>query len=314
MTEAAKPILKDTKIETLLQSHRELITIDSSMSVPAALKILVNNNIYGAPVVDSTTGHFYGFVDLIDVVTTIVSIFDFQGKSNNDDFYSLLEQVEQFDQTAVEQITDLSKRNPFCPILRTATLHEALQMIRQTGAHRMPVLDGQRLTNILTEFDIVNHVTHNLHHLGEFCNKTLADLDLGRKEVVTVYTDTPALEAFRLMLEKKISGLAVINREEGTLFSNLSARDIKLIAGEALFTKLFKTVKEFIQDVRSTSNEAYFPIVYVSPDAKIRDVMVKLVSTRMHRLYVVDESVRPVGVVSLGDLTTAVSEYENTLQ
>jgi len=264
--------------------------------------------------VDSSTGHFYGFVDLVDVVTTIISILDYQGPNHkDDDFYTLLEQVEHFDQTGVEQVTDLSKRNPFCPIFKSASLHDALQLVRQTGVHRMPVLDGQMLWNILTELDIVGHVTKNLSSFGNFGEKTLSDLGLGKKEVVTVYSDTSALDSFRLMIEKRISGVAIIDREEGTLFSNLSAGDIKLIAGETLFTKLFKSVKEFVQDIRSTTNEAQCPIVCVHPDAKMKDVMNRLVSTRMHRLYVVDENQRPLGVVSLGDVTTAVSEYENTL-
>jgi len=270
-------------------------------------------------VIDRTSGHFYGFVDLIDVVTTILSIIDYQGSSQtNEDFYSLLDQVEQFDQTGVEQVTDLSRRNPFCPMLKSTTVAAALGMIKQTGAHRLPILEGQSLVGILTEVDIISHIKDNISLLGDWGRKSISEIALGMKQVITVYDDTIAIDAFRLMIERKITGLPILNRETGSVVSNLNARDIKLIAGEVLFTKLFKSVKEFLQDVElsntqhTTPNETSINVLTVNKETKMKEVVEGLVTKNMHQVYIVDNEQKPIGVITLGDVLHSVCHFEQS--
>jgi CBS domain-containing protein len=53
------------------------------------------------------------------------------------------------------------------------------------------------------------------------------ELDLGFKKVISVSLETKVVEAFHLMSELNITGVAVVDNE-GALFSALSAKDIKV--------------------------------------------------------------------------------------
>jgi CBS-domain-containing membrane protein len=69
------------------------------------------------------------------------------------------------------------------------------------------------------------------------------------KEVISVSEDDKALDAFYLMVERDIQGLAVIDKE-GKLVGNLSIRDLKIIGPDVeMFWRLQQTVKNFLVKV-----------------------------------------------------------------
>lgn len=57
--------------------------------------------------------------------------------------------------------------------------------------------------------------------------KTIAEINLGTKPVISVNENTPAIETFRLMDNKKISSVAVVDAN-GTFVGNTSASDLKV--------------------------------------------------------------------------------------
>ena len=56
----------------------------------------------------------------------------------------------------------------------------------------------------------------------------MADVPIGTKHVISVGKSTKAIEAFRTMDNKKISGLAVVEEETGKLIGNTSSSDLKV--------------------------------------------------------------------------------------
>ena len=82
------------------------------------MQTLATSNIYGAPVVEPNTQEYYGFLDMVDIVTFIVHILcedPVQGKRHqknhnieDEDFYRLLEQVEKFD---LERVVNVVGKN-----------------------------------------------------------------------------------------------------------------------------------------------------------------------------------------------------------
>ncbi len=69
--------------------------------------------------------------------------------------------------------------------------------------------------------------------------------------VLSVSEDTPALDAFNMMVTKQVQGLAIVT-EDGRLRGNLSLRDLKLIGSDAaLFWRLHQTVKQFVTKLRA---------------------------------------------------------------
>jgi len=103
------------------------------------------------------------------------------------------------------------------------------------------------------------------------------------------------------MSKHRIHAVAILN-EKGEIFSNLSAKDIKLMETDALFTKLYKPALELVQLIRAKNLRAYYPSFCVTADTILEDVIKKLVVCNVHRLYVEDEFKKPIGVISLGDI------------
>jgi predicted transcriptional regulator len=67
-------------------------------------------------------------------------------------------------------------------------------------------------------------------HVQEFepiANKTLEELGLASKSVVTIGTDDLAVEAFQKMVKEKVTSVAIVD-SEGSLVTSISAKDIKV--------------------------------------------------------------------------------------
>lgn len=98
-----------------------------------------------------------------------------------------------------------------------------------------------------------------LTQLGDLGKKTIKELGLGLKTVISVDLHAPALKAFQLMAEQRITGVAV-NEEDGTLFTIISAKDIKEVELKPPFKSLFLSATQFVAQVRSHQLKESIPI------------------------------------------------------
>jgi len=265
---------------------------------------LILGNVYSAPVYNSEKEEYVGFLDLLDVISFIVKIIDSQpAKKNEDpDIYQLLEQSEKFDLEPTMNVVGIATKNPMCPVHSNASVKKALEIFVRSGAHRLPVVEGKFLRSILTESTLIRWIGEHLSEISvQLRKKTIRELGIGLKEVISVRLDANVIEAFRLMVKHNIHGVAVLD-VDGTIFSNLSVKDIKTLEPDAIFTKMYRSTLEIIQMVRSVNLKAVFPSFCVSLDTTLQEAINKLVVLRVHRLYIEDERRRPVGVLSLGDV------------
>mmetsp|Transcript_14080 Transcript_14080/g.19592 ORF Transcript_14080/g.19592 Transcript_14080/m.19592 type:complete len:317 (-) Transcript_14080:111-1061(-) len=308
-----------TPVVDLIPKGQKVITISAKDTLPTAFKTLANNNIYGAPVVDPNTQEYYGFLDMVDIVTFIVHILcedPVQGKHQkyhnieDEDFYRLLEQVEKFDLERVVNVVDLSKRNPMIPLKKNAPVLDAINIFAKTRVHRIPLVEGNQVVNILTQSAVIDWLAHHIKVLDPISHKTVKELQIGYKEVIHVSPESRALEAFRMMVDHKVSSVAVVD-QDGTLFTNLSAKDIKLVQPEALFTKMYKTTLEFIQAVRAKRLDTFAASIHCKESSTLKEIIERLAAAKIHRLYIVDDDHKPIGVLSLVDVMGAIIKELN---
>jgi len=93
-----------------------------------------------------------------------------------------------------------------------------------------------------------------------------------------------------------------VKNSDGTLFSNLSAKDLKEVKVEEMSSFMRKKVLEFVQIVRSKQINVSYPVFSCHLHNTIDQVITKLKVLRVHRLYIVNEHNRPVGVLTIGDI------------
>jgi CBS domain-containing protein len=102
----------------------------------------------------------------------------------------------------------------------------ARRMMIDHGIERLPVLDGGRLVGILSELDIALALDEFKkkfppeHQKNQI--KNLVVEDVMRRDVITATQDTPANKAARLMRERDIGGLPVV--EDGGRIAGMVTR------------------------------------------------------------------------------------------
>jgi CBS domain-containing protein len=189
--------------------------------------------------------------------------------------------------------------DPIILLGEDAPLMEAIELMLETRAHRIVVQDrNQILKNLITQSRIVSLV--NMME-APILGKSLQDLNVGTRNVVTIRNTETAYKGFQTMISKKISGLAVVN-ETGELLGNLSVADIKLVGWNADYWNLLGlSIKEYLQQLAShpksvirdynffTVDKPQNVILKVRPSDKLSDVVKMMRFFRVHRIYIVGE-------------------------
>ena len=116
------------------------------------------------------------------------------------------------------------------------------------------------------------------------------------RKVYAVSNSQKLREAFTLIKAKDVSGVAVVD-DTGRLVGNISARDSRLIATSAKVYKLLNMPISVYLDV--VSEGALNSAIYCEADCSLAECIKRMVSSRIHRIFVVDADLKPVRVVSL---------------
>jgi len=120
-----------------------------------------------------------------------------------DDLARLFQSKTDFETVKCLDIVDMSSRNPFFPIDEKASLQDAIDMIVRWGVHRLPVVNSEgELVTLLTQSHIISFLQKNISQFP-FASKKLSELNLGVKEVISAHMSDKAVDAFKIIAEKK---------------------------------------------------------------------------------------------------------------
>jgi CBS domain-containing protein len=187
---------------------------------------LSSHKILSAPVVDWKAQRLLGFVDMLDLVSFVLSLYNADIHQTPLDSNLLFEKSNQFFSKPIKEIIDLSKRNPLCQVLKTSPLWECISLF-QRGLHRVVVTNEERkIVGILSQSDVVRFLAGKMDEHYSFFGKTVEELNLGTYSLITVRDTQPTIAALKILYEHKVSAVAVVNKE-GILVGNLSASDLK---------------------------------------------------------------------------------------
>jgi len=295
-------ILRETHVGALFAHHMpSIITVNKKDTMSKAFKTLIDHNILSAPVWDQTKHKYTSFVDMVDMVSAAMTTFSEAELSSHTDLGLLMESALSLRNKTVGEIADHSKRNPYLPVESTAPLQEAIKLMTKWAVHRVPVIDSEgTLISVLTQSQVVHWLRE---HQSSFkvTKETLDDLQIGQSGIISISWDLRAIDAFQVIWNNAISAVAVVD-DDGVLVGNISVSDLKLIGYDAtLISRLFYPIREFLKVISLTRVEDAHPIhgpVFATKSSTLGEVVRRLVETRTHRVYVVDENQKPVGVVS----------------
>ncbi|KAI9311256.1 hypothetical protein BX666DRAFT_1868425 [Dichotomocladium elegans] len=314
---------------TLMKSQK-VITIDGSLPVEEACNLLIKNNISSAPVYDSRTNadpakvtEYVGMFDYGDVIAYLLLVLlekvpsSSQIKEPVDETFEVTDVIRRAveGQTVpVRLASDLSRKNPFYSILPESTLLSAVEEFA-CGTHRVCVLEpAGEIKGILSQSTVVEYLYNNRKQfpsIEKLFAKTLRQLGLGDSDVISANADSRVLDALSLMSQYGVSSVVIVGAS-GVALGNISMTDIKHVMKGYKHNLLWATCFQFVSAVRTEQGiedgQDRLPIFDVRLDTNLGFTIAKLLATRSHRVWVTDDMGRPVGVVSLTDVSRVFVE------
>jgi len=305
-------LLSKIQVEELVPTTSgSVVVVDSKDSLADTFLAMVKNNILCAPVKDSTNNNYLGLIDMIDIACLVVDIAQ-NTEQLGSDYKNFLKEEEKFKGSITSDVADLSKRNKLYPVTIGANLLDAVKLMAANHVQRIPILNPEgEIVNLLTQSAVIEYLSKNVDQLGLAANRTLKELNFVKKPVISIDHNKRALDAFKLMAEHRISGLAVVDGSR-KLIANISARDLRSIQQDSrLFEKLYYSVGEFVSHVRQANYRAIHPSICCTFDDTFHKIIMRLAAARIHRIYVVDDHRHPISVISLHDVLEKALEMDN---
>jgi len=303
-----KKLMEKTPVEVLRVpgDERDIVEIPSTLSIGDGFQVLLDNNVLSAPVYDPAAKNYVGFLDLRDLVSWAVFLFDEQ-ENPADDELDLINAAHKLYKHATGGISlsYLARRNPFRAVKAGSSL-ATVAAILKTGVKRVPVLnDENRVTFIISQTSVNRFLYDNIKELKGDTSIPLCNLSIGREPVLAVQSTTAAIDTFRLMDNKHISGVAVVDAS-GCVIANTSSRDLKIFIKSPRRSTLLLPIAKFLEEVRK-DGLVEAPVVCCSPEDTLAHAMVAIATTNVHRVYVVDASKKPLRVITLTDVMKYIS-------
>lgn len=170
----------------------------------------------------------------------------------------------------------------------------------------------------ITEDDLKRIFSLAMEHAKRRLKKKIPVKDIMTKDVVAVKKALKIKELARLLIEKQISGVPVVD-EENRVIGIVTEADIIFQAEGRRHRGLREFLREIIgepvpKDIRGPISELLVqdimsqPVISASPDMDIRNVAAIFEERRIKRLPVVDPEGRLVGIISRQDILRAISD------
>jgi len=283
------------------------VTVRDDERVSRAFFKLVTEGFLSAPVLDER-GRYVGMLDLLDLTALVARLFE-QAKiePTQEQWNQWFEKEKTFWDTRVRDLLKQSNREPDRPVFRGFSVLQAMEIFARTGVHRVPVLDEyQNVVGICTQSMIISLLSQGLEMMGPIRNRSVREMHSQlSQELFSVGQDDKAIDAFRMMMEKRIHGVPVVDKAQGLLVDNISVRDLRGVGTNvAKFKRLFEPVTTFKQLVRQEYEQQTPPKpITVTEHDTIERVIQLMDDGNIHRVYEVQTNkATPVHVISQVDV------------
>jgi len=304
-------LIANMKVETIWTKESKIFFAMRTDKVKDVFKGMIEHNFMSCPVLQKTKNKWYAFIDLADIVRFIVAKFpDQSALESESDIHALLERSAEFRECLVNEISKnpLAIRTPYHPISKGYSLFAAFEcMAREPALHRIPIVDSERhLVSILTQSQLVEFAFKHIELLGSTKRvKMVGEMGYNLHEVVSIKPTDITMHAFSLMVEKNITGVAVVDTH-GHLVDQLSLRDLKAVASDGhMFGRLYKPAQVFLHHLKTESKfDRPKEVVFCTKNNTLEQVMGLIVNNHIHRVFVVESETnrKPIGIITLRDI------------
>lgn len=288
----AEQFLDERKVASITTT-RNLVTLSANDSVEKAMQILAQHGITSAPVYNLELNQYIGFIDVLDLAVFVSYMF-YENFQKHPHLYDPKELRARFS-LPVKDVINVSKKDPFWTVDSNESIGFLINNFLKVGIHRVPVEENGKVVGIVSQSDVVRFLQKHHSHTSYTTDKTIYELGLDKREVVSVKNDATLMEAFNTILANGVSGIAVVDFSTGALLNNLSASDLKGLTEQSFFRLEVQLHQLFANSPKKP------PVTCFSQD-KLQDVLTQIEKTGVHRVFVVDKENKPMSVITLTDI------------
>ncbi|XP_017777719.1 PREDICTED: 5'-AMP-activated protein kinase subunit gamma-2-like isoform X2 [Nicrophorus vespilloides] len=280
------------KCYDLIPTSAKLVVFDTQLLVKKAFFALVYNGVRAAPLWDSTRQEFVGML----TITDFIKILRMYYKSPE----VAMEELEEHKLDTWRQV--LKDQRPLTSIGPDASLYDAIRTLIHNRIHRLPVIDPEtgNVLYILTHKRILRFLFLYINELPKpaYMGKTLREVKIGTYDnIETASEDTSIILALKKFVERRVSALPIVD-PEGRLVDIYAKFDVINLAAEKTYNDLDVSLKK----ANEHRNEWFEGVHKCRLSETLFAIMEKIVRAEVHRLVVVDDEDKVIGIISLSDL------------
>ncbi|XP_053268372.1 5'-AMP-activated protein kinase subunit gamma-2 [Pleuronectes platessa] len=282
----------------LVPSSSKLVVFDTALQVKKAFFALVANGVRAAPLWESKNQSFVGMLTITDFINILTRYYK-----------SPMVQIYELEEHKIETWRELYLQETFKPLVHIspdASVFDAVNSLITNQIHRLPVIDpvsGNALY-ILTHKRILKFLQLFVCEMPmpAFMNQSLEELGVGTyANIAFIHPDTPLITALSVFTRRRVSALPVVDHH-GKVVDIYSKFDVINLAAEKTYNNLDVTVTQALRH-----RSQYFEGVMKCNRLETLETIVdRIVKAEVHRLVVVDEDSRIIGIVSLSDILQAL--------
>ncbi|KAM9699251.1 5'-AMP-activated protein kinase subunit gamma-1-like [Menidia menidia] len=290
--------MKSHKCYDIVPTSSKLVVFDTTLQVKKAFFALVANGVRAAPLWESKKQSFVGMLTITDFINILTRYYK-----------SPMVQIYELEEHKIETWRELYLQETFKPLVHIspdASLFEAVHSLIKNRIHRLPVIDplsGNALY-ILTHKRVLKFLQLFVCEMAlpGFMTQTLEVLSVGTySNIAFIHPDTPLITALTAFTRRRVSALPVVDRS-GRVVDIYSKFDVINLAAEKTYNNLDLTVTRALQH----RSQRFEGVMKCHKDESLGTIVDRIVKAEVHRLVVVDEESRIVGIVSLSDILQAL--------
>lgn len=296
--------LHNLKVRDLVSNQQHHIVFAyGDDTIESAINIMAKNNVLSVPVVDRANSTCLGLVDMLDIVSFVISVAPDPLSLKENELRSCEIAGRAMALRSLKDVVDFSGRDTYVPIFEGTPVTMTLDFFAK-GIHRVPIHGEGTIHYMVSQADVVKVIFENIKHgdLKAMGEKTMDQLFLGQETPISVKRHSTVLKALH-SLKGGISAIAIVE-EDGKLAGNFSASNLQGLFLEH-FPHFLNTVEDFLNEHSPNS----FQPICCRRDSTLETVLSEMVNSGVHRLWVVNDDYHPVGVVTMTDVLRCVSNF-----
>ncbi|KAN0034285.1 hypothetical protein ACTFIV_000782 [Dictyostelium citrinum] len=310
--------LKNQEIGDIVKP-KEMVIVKTSSKYIDAMKLMLERRVFSAPVLGED-GKVNTVLDLLDIVGYIIEFLGLRNpqtlerlRQSPKEFSSILRNSgELFSQSTIQTVLGTNfKPEKLVACRENTSCFEVIQAYNNLVS-KVFILDKRNeIINLVSPIDILSMVAQNIHYLGIVGKRKVGELGVAIPFKRCYRKDERVILIIKDFLSENFIAAPIVD-DRNRLIANFSVSNIRTLHHD--FDELMLPVKDFLEYQKikekrfvTTINEiSLFPLTSTFEDT-LENIIYKLVATRVHRLWVVDNEEKPLSMITIDSILKLIS-------